>query len=374
MRNILNIFKNELTHNFRSAKSMSMMILLPIVFMLILGSALSKNFTPTMNKMEAIYTIQSDKEMSSTFENFIKSAKQNGLTFNKVNSEKEGFDSIKNKKNICYVKISGNPCKIEFYKNARFSFEADFAEISLSTFVQRYNALSEIKKVNPTAYYRSISNNSLDFVKVETLAGKKTPDSKSYYGLTMLTMIIFYAMYSGTFSIKREKYSRTGTRLICSPISKHEILVGKIIGGLLITILQIAIVFLFSIYIQGAYWGTHIGIIILILLSEAIAALSIGIGVSFIFKTDAAIYGILNIIPMLFSFLGGAFFSIDGFSKILVKIADISPIRWVNQSITGIVYNNDYSKVPATLAINLGIAIIFIAISSYLFKKEALQP
>lgn len=50
-----------------------------------------------------------------------------------------------------------------------------------------------------------------------------------YYALTMLTLILMYSSIAGVFAIKSETIARTLNRLLCSPVGKHEILIGKIL-------------------------------------------------------------------------------------------------------------------------------------------------
>jgi ABC-2 type transport system permease protein len=75
-------------------------------------------------------------------------------------------------------------------------------------------------------------------------------------------------------------------------------------------------------------------------------------------------------IPVLV-FLGGSYAPVDGFqNKTFQAITYLSPVRWVNRSIFDVIYNSNYSKVSTAILINLCAAVIFIAISSLIFRKE----
>lgn len=100
-------------------------------------------------------------------------------------------------------------------------------------------------------------------------------------------------------------------------------------------------------------------------------AISIGVGLGFIFKNENVANGVLNFMIPVMVFLGGSYMSVDTFgSKTFQAITYLSPVRWVNRSIFDVIYNNNYSKVPYAIMINIIIAVVFLAISSLLFRKE----
>ena len=174
-----------------------------------------------------------------------------------------------------------------------------------------------------------------------------------------------------SFGIASEKNSRTRDRILMSPVRKYEFLIGKTIGGVIGTILQIAIVIMFSKFVLHANWGNDIFTVLIIFISQIIMAISIGVGLGFIFKNENVANGVLNFMIPVMVFLGGSYMSVDGFgSKTFQVITYLSPVRWDNKSIFDVIYNSNYSKVPYLIMINIIIAVVFIAISSLLFRKE----
>ena len=70
-------------------------------------------------------------------------------------------------------------------------------------------------------------------------------------------------------------------------------------------------------------------------------------------------------------FLGGGYVPIEVFkSNVLDKLSEISPIKWINDSIINIVFSGNYSKVSTTITINLIMVVIFLTIASMCFKRE----
>lgn len=375
--NVLNIIKKEIKQNLREKKGNTMMVLFPMLLMVILGMALSGFFKNNieLDDVKVLYTNNGGKVLSEAFSNFVEYGEKMGTIFEETKDVQKGMESVKNAGYSCYILIEDSPQQIKLYKNDRYNFEANFVGAMLKSFVQRYNTIVAIASENPLVVGElageSQGGGEAEYVRVTSLDRDRQPSSKDYYAVTVLTMILMYASLTGFWSIKSEKNMKTGDRMLCSPVKRHEILTGKVLGSIFITIIQFLLVILFSKYVLKAYWGANIGIILLIVLAEAIMAVSLGTGIAFAIKSEGAAMGVLNTIIPLVIFLGGGYVPVDVFSSILLKLSKISPIRWVNRAIFDVIYRGDFSLVPIAIAINLSLAALFIVTSLLISRKEA---
>lgn len=372
--NIINILMKEVKQSIRNKRAILMMVLLPIVLSTILGTALTGLFDTAKNlkDINLLYTIEGNGPTSSSFNTLMEKGQKMGITFTAVKNFKEGADCIRDAKYTAYIVVKEDQGTIELFKNNRQNFEANFAETFLNTFVQRYNAVHEIAEVSPRALGEINKENPFDYIQVESLDKKRQPSAKDYYGVTILTLIILYSSLSGAWSIKGETVRKTGSRIICSPVKKHEIFLGKILGVFLITSLQISIVILFSKYVLKAYWGPHMGIVLLLIAAEVVMAISVGIGAAFLIKNETAMAGVLNMIIPFVVFFGGGYVPLENLSKLLQQIANVSPLKWTNQAIFQVIYSSNFSLAPAAVTINLAVAAVILVISSFVFRKEAM--
>lgn len=371
--NFIRIFNKEIKHNMRETKGNVMMVLFPIVLIIILGMALSGAFSNsvTLNDVKVLYTNQAGTELTQAFESFVKHGEEMGISFEQTQNVQEGMDSIKDVKYSCYVLIKENPREIKLYKNDRYNFEANFVETILFTFVERYNVVSEISRENPSVLGKIMTDTDMSFVTTRSLDKERQPTSTDYYAVTMLTMILMYSSLTGFWSIKNEQNLKTGNRILSSPVRKHEILIGKVFGSIFVTILQALVVIAFSKFVLKTYWGDNIGIVLLIVITEAVMAVSLGTGIAFAVESQTASTGILNTVIPIVVFLGGGYIPFNIFRGVLLKLSAVSPIRWINQAIFRVIYNNDLSLVPVAVLINLVIAAVFIITASVVYRKEA---
>lgn len=368
----INIFIKEIKHNIRNPRNMALMVLFPIVLIMVLGTALSGVFdsSESFKDIHVVYSSQSAGPLSRAFASFAENSRATGIEFTAAESAEQGLESVKNGQYDCFIEIKDSG--LELFKN-NSSFKSDLVEAMLGTFVQRYGAISGIARVSPAAAERIISgggNIDNGYVKATSPGGRSQPGALDYYAVTMLTLIIMYASLSGAFAIKSEQTARTGVRLICSPVGKYAILTGKTLGVLAVTLLQALAVVLFSKYVFGAYWGAHQGTVLLLVAAEVVMAVSLGLGLAFIIKSETTVRNLLNIMVPLIVFLGGGYVPIDSFGKTMLLLSNLSPVRWVNKTIFQVIYSQDFSSVAPAICVNLGIAAVFLAVSSLAIRRE----
>jgi ABC-2 type transport system permease protein len=373
---ILNIKLKEIKIQFKQKRVLAIMIIFPIVLMVILGTVFNDDSNGgAIEDFNVAYEFIGEGSITKATQSMMEDlSSTEDIIFTKVENQSEAMEDIKSVKYACFIVVNEDLKEIKIYENERFNFEASIMETIMSTFVQRYNTIVEIVKVNPQLLANLpediISNKK--FVSINSVEPTRTASALDYYGVTMLTLIILYSSMSGAYATKSEKLKKTMDRMVIAPINKMNIFIGSTLGTVLSTIIQMIIVFSFSKYILKVYWGEHIVAVLLIILSLIIMSVSMGIAAGYIFKNDSAMDGFLNLLIPVMAFLGGAYTNVTGIdNKIFVLISKLSPVKWVNSTIFNIVYNNNFSDFGITIVINIGIAVLLMVISTISFNKEA---
>lgn len=360
--------------NFRDKQGMALMILFPIILIIILGAEFSSEFngdSDSYKNINVLYKTESN-DKNSAFITFYNEGKKMGINFTEAKSIEEGKKSIKNSNYACFVVDREAEGKLELYKNDRNnSIEAGIVEIVITSIAQRYNLTYEISKVNPMYVNKINDTSKTDFVNSIEFQGKKQPRAIDYYSITMITLIIMYASSVGAWSIKEDKLTKTGMRIMTSPVKKYEIMMGKLFGITAITVFQILTVFLFSKYLLKTYWGSDVLTVLGIMMSEIIMVVCLGIGIAFIIKDEHIMSSVLNIAIPLIVFFGGGYIPLEVINnKTINMLSSFSPLKWTNAAIFNVLYSNDYSYIPIAIVINLSISAAFILIAALMFKKE----
>ncbi|PRR77724.1 ABC-2 family transporter protein [Clostridium liquoris] len=363
----------EIKQNLRDKKSMAMMVIYPILLMIILGSALSGAFNDSISfkDTKVLYKIEGKKSISNNFNEFTKALNDLGIETIEIEDEKQAIEKVKDSTYECYIKVDENNKKINVYKNERYNFKSDLIQTILNTYVDRYNTMIEIYKENPKVLPKLTGEKEVNYVNEINVQRNRSPRAIDYYAVTMLTMIVLYAALSGAFAIGGEYIRNTFNRIMCAPIKKVEILGGKVLGNIIVTLLQSVIVVLFSKYVLKAYFGDDMFPIYLVILSEVIMAISMGVGVAFMTKKDTLCSALLNILIPFITFFGGGYVPIGDFKNNTINlISNLSPLKCTNDAIFTFVYSNNIHNIKTAIIINMIIAVVFLSISSLIYKRQ----
>ncbi|MGE7694441.1 ABC transporter permease [Lysinibacillus sp. NPDC094177] len=369
--NVLNIIWNQLKVSFRDYHTFILMMAFPIVLMLILGSALSKDFDQKIkvDNVHVLYKTTASSEISSYFQAFIKEAKNTGIDFKKAADGMNGQKQVVENHYTAFVEVNNKGLKL--YGSSQNSIEESILQGMLTTFADKYNLTAAVASIDPAKVSTVLASPSKhDFIAEKSLQSTKEPSSMDYFAIVMTTMIALYSAMYGMGLFRDERVNHTSIRLLAAPIRKGEIFLGKIIGCVLVNMICIVVIIIFSHYVYKADWGSHIGWILLILISEVFLAVSFGLGVSYMAKTHEASRTIISLVIQLVSFFGGAYFKIEGATGALKFLTDLSPLTWSNQGITKIIYANDLSAATLPITLNLGIALLFLTIAIISFQRR----
>lgn len=375
--NILRILVKEFKIAARDYKANMLMILLPIILIVILGAAFSNVFEMEYSFDEAVvlYTeagSEGEEPFIEAFKSFREQiAKDTGINFEEAESLEHGIESVSEYKYAAYIYADNDQKEIRLYKNERKAFYANLVESALNSFADTYGAMYAIAVNNPSALGEIQEEPTEEHIVISSLDSKKKPGSTDYYAVTMMTLILMYASFTGGFSVKGDIEQMTASRIIASPVRKYELLTGKVLGCLFITVLQALVVILFSKIILKANWGEDMATIAILLFTYSIMTVSLGVGTAYLFRKSEAVQGLINTIIPIMVFLGGGYVPISVMGPAFEKLKFVSPVYWNNDAIFNLIYGGNYSKVAISIAINLSVAAVFIAIAALFSGKGA---
>lgn len=372
---VLLIFLKEIKHNIRNFKSNVMMILFPIILIIILGAAFKGAFDTTINlgDVQVLYTIDEntgDPAFRSAFNSFCKGmSDETGIEFIETNDFAVGMAGIEDNQYNAYFHITGDPIRVDMYKNERRGYSASIVENAMDSFLDTYVTMSVIARNNHAALHQQSSGDS-SHVTISSIDRKRQPGSMDYYSITMLTLILMYSSLTGFWGIWGEKEEKTASRILCSPTFNYQLLTGKILGDVVITLLQGLAVILFSSLILKAYWGEDPFTVALLIISYSIMPVSMGVALAYMMKSSESANGILNTIIPIMVFLGGGYVPLSVMGEGISELSVISPVKWVNTALFNVIFDGNYSGVAEAVGINLGIALLLITLSAILSRRN----
>ncbi|MCJ8011972.1 ABC transporter permease [Paenibacillus sp. KQZ6P-2] len=370
--NILSIALKEMKQSIRNRRTLLFTLAFPIVLMLILGLALTNAFSSNVSIGDLKVVLKDSSgggQLSQAFTGFTKEVGKMGVTFESLKSGMNGREEVQNGRYVDYVELTDQG--ISLYGSSRDTIESNIVQGMLASFTDKYNAASAVAQIEPTKTEAVFASGGHDYIKETSVNPDRTPGSIDYYALAMTVMIGMWAAMAGSHIIKGEITRGTAVRLVIAPVRKSEIFTGMILGGIVTNMLCVIAIILFSKYVFKAYWGSHMGIVLIVLLSEVIMAMSLGLAASYLLK-GAVSSGIISIVVQLMSFFGGAYFPIGNETGggMMGFLVNLSPVRWANHGLTEVIYGNTVSAAWPVVGLNIGFAVLFLGASIFMMRRR----
>ncbi len=216
----------------------------------------------------------------------------------------------------------------------------------------------------------SIDLNSTE-IESDNYFGDNDMKTIDYIGPLLIGLFIFFFVFliSGV-SFLRERTTGTLERLLATPIKRYEIVLGYLIGFGIFTIVQSAIISVFSIYILKIYNAGNIGMILLISTIIALCALSFGMFVSSYANNELQVMQFVPIVivPQIF-FCG--LFATRTMAEPLQILSKCMPLTYASNALRGVMTcGYDLRKISFDLAVLLGFAVFFAILNIITLKKH----
>jgi ABC-2 type transport system permease protein len=204
-----------------------------------------------------------------------------------------------------------------------------------------------------------------------------TPDlsQSAVPGFTVL--FVFLAAQTTARSIYEEKKIGSFRRLVAAPLSKAELLIGKILPNFITGLVQIVVIFAFGslglrlmgltpLPIEKAPFGT---ILIAVLLSLCSSAF--GIAIAAIARTENQISGMSTLLLWGMGLLGGSLIPLFILERFLGPIPMIVPHYWANRALNDLLIRGlGLADIYLSLTMLLLFSLVFFAIGLWRFDFE----
>jgi ABC-2 type transport system permease protein len=167
------------------------------------------------------------------------------------------------------------------------------------------------------------------------------PDTKSTYffvpGIIALLLIMISALLT-SITITREKETGTMEQILVSPVKSHQIILGKVLPYIFLAILIALVILLTGIFLFKVPFRGNALLLFILSTLYIITALSIGLMISTVAKTQQVAMMVAMIITLLPTImLSGFIFPIASMPKLLQYLSYIIPARYYLHIVRGII-------------------------------------
>lgn len=188
-------------------------------------------------------------------------------------------------------------------------------------------------------------------------------------------LAVFLTAQTAAHMIFEEKKIGAFRRLLAAPVSKTEILIGKMIPNVVIGLIQLTIIFLFGAYglkllgLQPMPLGNDPLALILTCFLVALCSSCLAILIAAIAKTESQIGGMSTLLLWILAVLGGSIIPLFFLESFLGSIPKVIPHYWANRAFDDIfVRGLGIGDITLELFVLLLFSVIFFAIGVWRFE------
>ncbi|HMQ62136.1 MAG TPA: ABC transporter permease [Flavilitoribacter sp.] len=189
-------------------------------------------------------------------------------------------------------------------------------------------------------------------------------------GIALILLLFNVAGIGG--SILEEKESGTLARLFQTPLKPSGLFWGKLLMGVIVSFLQLAIMFLFASLVFGLKIGNNLPGLLLIMLATTFACSSFGLLLAGISKSRAQMQGLAIGVVLVMSAIGGSMIPLFIMPAFMKKIALLSVNYWGLEAFYDLLWRQlPLVQILPRIAVLTGIGLAVTLAAFYLFKKLA---
>ena len=319
---LLQFIKKEFFHIFRDIRTMMMLLAMPVAQLIIFGFAV----TTEINNTPIAVLDESKGESARRLIAKIDGSRYFTLheTLQHAGQTEEAFRRGKIKMVMVFPANFDNTL-----------YHTGTADIQLLADASDPNEASTIVSYAEqiiAQYQRELTDGTAPYVIRSEVKMLYNPQLKSAYnfvpGIMGLILMLICAMMT-SISIVREKEQGTMEVLLVSPVRPIFIIIAKTIPYLLIAMIDVASILLLSVFVLHVPINGSVVLILFLSLLFTLSALSLGLLISSVVKTQQAAMlasGAGLMLPTVL--LSGLMFPIENMPWILRVVSDIIPAKW----------------------------------------------
>lgn len=203
------------------------------------------------------------------------------------------------------------------------------------------------------------------------------PDLGQIATVGFAVMFVFLASQNTANSIFDEKRTGTFRRLVAAPVGNRALLGGKLLPNLLLTLVQIMLIFLAGVLLLPLLGVEPLDLtsdplgLVLASLSIALCSTSLGIFIAGLAKTEGQVSGLSNALLWLAALIGGSFVPSFLLPDLINSIGRFVPQYWANQVFYGLILRGEtLTEVWIDIVALLGFTLVFFVIGVWRFDFD----
>ncbi len=209
-------------------------------------------------------------------------------------------------------------------------------------------------------------------VKLDSKFAGRNPIPSGYEHSLPANMVMFIMinlLVFGGASVSQERVSGVIRRMAACPVTRFQLITGKVYGRFLLGVFQIVLFMLAGRFIFGVRFGSEPAVVFLGLLLFAWVAASLGVLVGSLITGEEKTIGICVAGSMVMGALGGCWWPMEIVSPTMRTVGHLTPTAWAMDLMHRLIsFGGGAGDVIPEIAVLLGFAVAANALAAKFFK------
>lgn len=420
MRKIINIAINDLRVFFKEPGQIIGLIVIPLIMTVGIGLGLSGNTGPTQVRIDVI-----DYDNSALSQQFMANVREanNALRLCPADNDAEDWCQLGDDKTVtaerALERVSSNDSLALIEIPAGFGEKVQNREAVSITYRSNENAaapsyilqavqaaagqmgaaqvaatvgldvaenldgLQFSDEADKTAFQQGVYDRAaallgqglvqVDYTLTQQSPDQQTTGTQAGFGQSipgMGSMFVMFTVFSALFMLIRERANWTLQRLVMMPVSRSQILGGKILMWFLTGLLQFGVVFVIGL-VMRVNFGNDLLALLLVIMSFTLCVTALTFAVSTLLKTEQQANSVSLLLALTLAPLGGAWWPLDVVPEFMRTVGHISPVAWATDSFRALIFENGtLLTIVPNIAVLAVLTAIFFAFAVWRFRYE----
>jgi ABC-2 type transport system permease protein len=212
------------------------------------------------------------------------------------------------------------------------------------------------------------------FVKVQYLYGGPSYTLLDYLAPVLIGVFAYFFIFLlSTVSFLRERTSGTLERLLATPLTRGELVLGYLGGFALFALLQAVVILAFTILVLKVQYRGNVATIFLVEAVLVIGAVSLGLAISAFARNELQAVQFVPLILVPQIFLSGLLVPVDQLNDILRAIATVLPLTYANEALRSVMvkgYSLTDPLILRDIGILAGVALLMAVLAVVSIRRE----
>jgi len=174
-------------------------------------------------------------------------------------------------------------------------------------------------------------------------------------------------------SFLRERTAGTLERLMVTPTTRAELVLGYVAGFGIFAVLQAAVILLVTLFVLQVENAGNLALVLLLVVAVTVGAANLGIFLSTFARTELQAVQFIPIVIVPQGLLSGVIWPIDTFPRWLQGVAHILPLTYSNEALRDVMVRGR-GLLDGGVAVNflalVGFAAFFVVIASLTLRRQ----